>query len=313
MQDLNDLYFFAKVVEQGGFTAASRVLGIPKSRLSRRLSELEGRLGTRLLQRNTRGITLTDLGNRYYQHCQVMLAAADAAHLAITSSLAEPSGQVRISCLLPVARDKLAPVLPDFLERYPHINLDFVLTNRRVNLLEEGIDVAIRVRAIDDEDPNLATRRLIATSSLLVAAPALIAQILTLTSLEHPRALAKLPFLGATEQDQRLHLPLIGPHSERYELVTKVRLAIEEFTVRKHAAIRGLGITMLPIDTCREEIAAGSLVQILPAWSPPNASLQIVYPTQRGLLPAVRVFIDFLIEHFQSTAENLPLTNTLAV
>ncbi|AMP00747.1 bacterial regulatory helix-turn-helix, lysR family protein [Collimonas arenae] len=294
MQDLNDLYFFASVVQQGGFTAAGRSLGIPKSRLSRRISELETRLGARLLQRNTRGISLTDLGNRYYQHCQVVIAAAEAAELAVTSSLAEPSGTVRVSCVVAIAQSEVTAALPAFLERYPKVNIDLMFTNRRVNLLEEGVDVAVRVRATDDEDPNLATRRLRAASGYLVASPELMARYPTP---QHPRDLVKLPFLGAAEQDRRVHLPLDGPERERYELVAQPRLAVEDFPLRKRAALRNLGLTMLPTEYCSEELKQGTLVRVLPEWSMPIGHVQVVYPTQRGLLPAVRVFVDFLIEH----------------
>ncbi|SFH96479.1 DNA-binding transcriptional regulator, LysR family [Collimonas sp. OK307] len=294
MQDLNDLYFFANVVQEGGFTAAGRSLGIPKSRLSRRISELESRLGARLLQRNTRGIAMTDLGNRYYQHCQVVIAAAEAAELAVTSSLAEPSGTVRVSCVVPIAQSEVAIALPAFLERYPKVNIDLVFTNRRVNLLEEGIDVAVRVRAPEDEDPNLATRRLRSATGLLVAAPELMSRYAVP---QHPRDLVKLPVLGAAERDRRVHLQLDGPHNDRYELVAEPRLAVEDFALRKHAAQRGLGLTMLPSDYCVEELREGTLIHVLPEWTMPAGHVQVVYPTQRGLLPAVRVFVDFLIEH----------------
>jgi len=294
MQDLNDLYFFANVVQEGGFTAAGRSLGIPKSRLSRRISELESRLGARLLQRNTRGISLTDLGNRYYQHCQVVIAAAEAAELAVTSSLAEPSGTVRVTCVVAIAQSGVTTALPAFLERYPKVNIDLLFTNRRVNLLEEGVDVAVRVRTPEDEDPNLATRRLRAASGVLVATPELISRY---APLRHPRDLAKLPFLGAVERDRRVHLFLDGPDKERFELVAEPRLSAEDFSLRKRAALRSLGLTMLPTEYCIEEMNQGSLVHVLPDWSMPAGHLQVVYPTQRGLLPAVRVFVDFLIEH----------------
>ncbi|WP_395824989.1 LysR family transcriptional regulator [Collimonas sp.] len=293
MQDLNDLYFFASVVQQGGFTAAGRNLGVPKSRLSRRISALETRLGARLLQRNTHGIALTDLGSRYYQHCQVVIAAAEAAELAATSSLAEPSGTIRVSCVVAIAQSEVAAALPAFLERYPKVNIDLMFTNRRVNLLEEGVDVAVRVRTADDEDPNLATRRLRAASACLVATPELMARY---PIARHPRDLVKLPFLGAVDADRRVHLLLIGPEHERYELVAQPRLAVEDFTLRKRAALRSLGLTMLPTEYCSEELKQGTLVQVLPDWSMPTGHLQVVYPTQRGLLPAVRVFVDFLIE-----------------
>ncbi|KAF3998052.1 LysR substrate-binding domain-containing protein [Glaciimonas immobilis] len=303
MNDLNDLYFFANVVEEGGFTAAGRTLGIPKSRLSRRISELEARLGVRLLQRNTRGIALTDIGNRYYKQCQIVLAAAEAAENAVTSSLAEPSGHVRVSCLVPIAREQLTFALPLFLERYPRVSVDLVMTNRRVNLLEDGIDIAIRVRTPEEEDPNLATRRLRHTEAYLVASPALMKKF---ASPEHPRSLTKFPFLGAISQDRRAHFSMLGPNHERYTLVVEPRLAVEDFMIRKQAALSGLGITMLPLENCEQEIACGELVRVLPQWVLPSGTLQLVYLTQRGLLPAVRVFIDFLIAQLsgQSNTES---------
>ncbi len=294
MQDLNDLSFFASVVEHGGFSAAGRALGIPKSRLSRRVAELEQSLNARLLQRNTRSVTLTDLGQRFYKHCQEVIAAAKAAQLAVTSSLAEPSGLVRISCPTAIAKMGLEALVPLFLEKYPKVRLDFILSNRRINLLEEGVDVAIRARATGDEDPNLATRRLRAASPYLVAAPTLMTQFDTLT---HPKELTKLPMLGAVDQDQRIRLSFIGPDNAHVTIVAEPRLAIEDFDVRKQVALRGLGVTMLPEDYCNDELALGTLVRVLPAWSLPSGSVQVVYPTQRGLIPAVRVFVDFISEH----------------
>ena len=135
------------------------------------------------------------------------LAAAEAAENAVTSSLAEPSGHVRVSCLVPIAREQLTFALPLFLERYPRVSVDLVMTNRRVNLLEDGIDIAIRVRTPEEEDPNLATRRLRHTEAYLVASPALMKKF---ASPEHPRSLTKFPFLGAISQDRRAHFPGAG-------------------------------------------------------------------------------------------------------
>ncbi|MQQ99623.1 LysR substrate-binding domain-containing protein [Glaciimonas soli] len=294
MQDLNDLFFFASVVEHGGFSAASRALGVPKSRLSRRVAELEQRLNARLLQRNTRSITLTDLGQRFYQHCQEVIAAAEAAQLTITSSLAEPNGLVRVSCPTAIAKMGLETLVILFLEKYPKVRLDFILSNRRINLLEEGIDVAVRARITGDEDPNLATRRLRTTSDYLVAAPALMAQS---GALAHPKDLSKLPILGAVDQDRRMRLSFTGPDNAHAAIVVEPRLAIEDFNVRKEVALHGLGITTLPGEYCLKEFELGTLVHVLPAWSLPSGSVQVVYPTQRGLIPAVRVFVDFLSEH----------------
>ena len=137
MQDLNDLFYFARVVEAGGFAAAGRVLGIPKSRLSRRIAELEERLGTRLLQRTTRQLKLTAVGERYLRHCQAMLLEAEMADEAVASMTSEPRGRLRVSCPVGLAHSLLPQVISQFLEQYPLVQLDMVLLNRRVDLITE--------------------------------------------------------------------------------------------------------------------------------------------------------------------------------
>ena len=172
MQDLNDLYYFAKVVEAGGFAAAGRLLGIPKSRLSRRIAELEERLGARLLQRTTRQLKLTAVGERYLRHCQAMLLEAEMADEAVASMSSEPRGRLRVSSPVGLAHEMLPGVISNFLEKYPQVQLEVMLVNRRVDLVTEGVDVALRVREPGDEDPLLVTRRLRQAQMLMVASPA---------------------------------------------------------------------------------------------------------------------------------------------
>lgn len=170
MQDLNDLYYFAKVVEAGGFAAAGRLLGIPKSRLSRRIAELEERLGARLLQRTTRQLTLTAVGERYLRHCQAMLLEAEMADEAVASMSSEPRGRLRVSCPVGMAQHMLPDMVAGFLAAHPLVQLEMTLVNRRVDLVAEGIDVALRVRELGDEDPLLVTKRLpIAPAAAAVA------------------------------------------------------------------------------------------------------------------------------------------------
>ncbi|MFP5374128.1 MAG: LysR family transcriptional regulator, partial [Gammaproteobacteria bacterium] len=142
MQDLNDLYYFAMVVEHGGFAAAERALGIPKSRLSRRISQLESTMGVRLLQRSTRRFAVTEIGNSVYRHVQSMLAEAQAAHEAVDRLSAEPRGVVRVSVPVALAQQQMPRLLPDFLALYPQVRLQLHVGNRRVDLINEGIDVA---------------------------------------------------------------------------------------------------------------------------------------------------------------------------
>lgn len=294
MQDLNDLYYFVKVVDAGGFAAAGRLLGIPKSRLSRRIAELETRLNASLLQRTTRKLALTAVGERYLQHCQAMLLEAEMADEAVASLSAEPRGRLRVSCPVGLLQWKLDDVVSEFVANFPQISLEIILVNRRVDLINEGIDVALRVRDIGDDDPSLIVRHLAPAHGLLVAAPALLES----HSIIEPQDLNKLPVLGAIEADSKVHFQLKHLSGKRCDIAIDPRLAVDAFPVRKAAALRGLGFTMLPLMNCREELANGRLVQILPDWSLPGGHLQAAYTHRRGTLPAVRAWIDHITAVF---------------
>ena len=171
MQDLNDLYYFAMVVEHGGFAAAERALGIPKSRLSRRISQLETDLGVRLLQRSTRRFAVTDVGMSVYRHAQTMLTEAQAAREVVDRLSAEPRGVVRVSVPVALAQQQLPKLLPKFLDQYPKVRLQLHIGNRRVDLINEGFDVALRVRARLDDDGSLVMRSFGQIQEMLVASP----------------------------------------------------------------------------------------------------------------------------------------------
>ncbi|MFN3768918.1 MAG: LysR substrate-binding domain-containing protein [Ectopseudomonas guguanensis] len=293
MQDLNDLFYFAKVVEAGGFAAAGRLLGIPKSRLSRRIAELEQRLGARLLQRSTRKLALTDIGERYLRHCQAMLLEAEQAEETVTSLTSEPRGRVRFSTPPGVAI--LPDLINDFLARYPKVQLEVLQTSRRIDLLNEAVDVALRVRNVDDEEPGLITRRLLPAHAQVVAHPKLVAGL----RLEQPEDLQQLPALGAIGADRRIHLRF--QHNitqESREVALQARLAVDDFPIRKSAALAGIGITLLPTTHCHEELANGRLVALLPNWTVPEGHVQLAYSHRRGMSPAVRAWIEMLSDAF---------------
>lgn len=296
--DLNDYRYFAKVIEAGGFSAASRELGIPKSRLSRRVAELEARLGVRLLQRSTRKLTLTDVGQRILAHSQALVREAEAAERVAASLLAEPSGLVRLSTPSVLIDSGLGAVFGGFLQAHPKVALETVITSRRVDLIDEGIDVALRVRASHEEDPQWQTLRLVQYGSLLVAAPALAAQYGGLTTREQ---VLSAPALGAVEGDRRIHWRLRDPAGVMHELVLAPRLASEHFGLRLQAAMAGLGVTLMPEPLVRGELAAGRLVAALPGWQFSQIRLQAVYASQRGLSPAVRALLDYLRESLADT------------
>ncbi|WP_028620091.1 LysR substrate-binding domain-containing protein [Pseudomonas sp. Ant30-3] len=301
MQDLNDLYYFAKVVEAGGFAAAGRLIGIPKSRLSRRIAELEERLGARLLQRTTRQLKLTAVGERYLRHCQAMLLEAEMADETVASMSSEPRGRLRVSCPVGLAHEILPEIIAQFLEKCPLVQLEVMLLNRRVDLVTEGVDVALRVRELGDEDPLLVTRRLRQAQMLLVASPAFLhGQVIN-----QPDDLKKLPVLGALEADRMVHIRMLDQDDKRVDLSLEARLGIDDFIVRKACTLAGQGFTMLPMMYCEQELKDGTLVQLLPQWSLPGGWLQAVYPHRRGVMPAVRAWIDHMVESFDACGERL--------
>ncbi|WP_092369954.1 LysR substrate-binding domain-containing protein [Phytopseudomonas seleniipraecipitans] len=300
-RNLNDLFYFAKIIEAGGFTSASRMLGIPKSRLSRRIAELEKSLGARLLQRTTRKLQLTALGERYLRHCQAMVLEADLAEEAVASATSEPRGVLRVSSPIGLANRFLTPLVQAFLKAYPDVQLDLLLVNRRVDLINEGIDVALRVREPHDEEPNLITRRLREAHTEVVASP----EFAKAAGVKHPSELADLHFLGATDYDRLSRIRLLGQSGEKFELALQPRLGVEDFEMRKQLALAGLGFTTLPKMHCEPELSTGQLVRLLPEWHCPPAWLQAAYPHRKGVLPVVRAWLHHLELGFQECGDRM--------
>ena len=293
MQDLNDLLYFAEVVDRGGFAAAGRALGLPKSRLSRRVAELETRLGVRLLQRTTRKLSLTSVGEQYHRHCVAMRENAMAADEAIARAQHEPQGTIRVACPVTLAQTTLGPLLPEFLARYPKVRLDVRVSNRVVDLVEEGFDVAFRVRSTLEASGSLVVKRFGLSRTLLVASPA------QLERQGHPTTvaeLARLDTLSMSGVDGTASWQLTGPKGETQQFESQPRYVADDLLTLKFAAIRGVGMCALPDYMCSDDIRDGRLVAVLPEWSLPQGIFHAVFPSRRGLIPAVRTFLDFLGE-----------------
>lgn len=299
LQDLNDLYFFAAVVEHGGFSAAGRALGLPKSRLSKRVSQLEERLGVRLLQRTTRKFVVTETGERFYEHCRAVLEEAQAAQDAVDAIRAEPRGVVRISCPVSLARSLLGPILPEFLEAHPQVQVRVLATNRRVDLIGEGYDVAIRVRFKLDTDATLILREFGMSNMILVANPSLWK---THARPQTPQDLAALPVMSMDERDGPQRWNLVHADDTAVEVDIHPRLVSGEFAVLMEATWQGAGVALLPESICAVPIAEGRLERVLPAWRGPEGTMHFVYPSRRGLLPGVRAMVDFLAERLPQAA-----------
>ena len=296
MNDLNDLYYFAMVVEHSGFAAAERALGIPKSRLSRRISQLETDMGARLLQRSTRRFAVTDVGQSVYRHAQSMIAEASAAREVVDRLSAEPRGLVRVSVPVGIAQELMPKLLPDFLARYPLVRVQMHVNNRRVDVINEGFDVAIRVRAKLDDDGSLVMRSFGQIQELLVASPKYLDRA---GRPRDPDELANHITLSMSEDEARQRWELQGEVGEIRKVDLKPRVAGFDFPMLMALAKQGLGVTLIPETICADAVRNRELEVVLPAWRLPMGICHAVFASRRGLLPAVRMFIDYL-------AENLP-------
>lgn len=298
LQDLNDLYFFAAVVEHGGFSAAGRALGVPKSRLSKRVAQLEERLGVRLLQRTTRRFVVTEVGERFYAHCRAVLEEAQAAQDAVDELRAEPRGTVRLSCPVSLAQTVLAYLLPDFLTLYPKMQVRVLSSDRRVDVIGEGFDLAIRVRNRLDTDANLVIRSFGHSRTKLVASPGLLdARGRPAT----PQDLANLPALSMREHEGAQLWELTDADGVQVNVDVQARLITGDFAILLEAARRGMGVALLPEFVCAPAITRGELEVVLPQWSSPEGTMHFVYPSRRGMLPGVRALVDFLAERLPAT------------
>jgi DNA-binding transcriptional LysR family regulator len=304
MQDLNDLYYFAMVVDHGGFAAAERALGIPKSRLSRRITQLETDMGVRLLQRSTRRFAVTDVGNSVYRHAQTMLAEAQAAREVVDRLTAEPRGVVRVSIPVGLAQQQMPMLLPEFLARYPQVRLQLHVSNRKVDLINEGFDVAMRVRSKLDDDGGLIMRSFGQMQELLVASPRYLNGMGRPTD---PDELAQHVTLSINEDEVRQRWELHGPDGEIRRVELKPRVSGFDFPMLRSLAEQGVGITLLPETLCAQQVRDGVLEVVLPQWRLPQGIFHAVFASRRGLLPAVRVFIDFLVEKMPALLDDARL------
>jgi len=296
MRDFNDLQFFAAVVAHRGFSAAARALGMPKSRISRRVALLEERLGVRLLDRTTRGLGLTQVGQQVFEHARAAVIEAEAAEEAALRMQTEPRGLVRLSCPLGF-QGTIAGPLPGFLAAHPQLRVQCIATNRRVDLIHEGVDVAIRVRERLDTDAELQVKRIGISRRILVASPQLLATEVPIS----PADLANFPALYQEEQSGGTW-QLTGENGDISSVSVEPRLASGSFDILMAAACQGAGIALLPANYCREAIATGALVRVLPEWSGTDGILHLVFVSRRGMLPSVRAVIDFAAAALRSSA-----------
>lgn len=301
MQDLNDLYYFAKVVEHGSYAAAGRAVGIAKSKLSRRILALEDRLGVRLLQRSTRQLTVTEIGQEFYRHCVAMLVEADAAQEAIERSRSGPQGLVRVSCPPALICFAVGPLIARFMAENPRVTVELESTSRRVDVIGEGIDLAIRVRFPPFEDSDLAMRVLGDSAQRMVCSPRLLAGK---DPPKVPSELADLPSVGLGPISKDKMWRLKGPDGSSARIAYSPSLVTDDMSQLLYAAIEGVGVAQLPGIVADDAIAEGSLIELLPDWTPEAGRVEAIFATRRGLLPSVRALIDFLASSYPGAKAN---------
>lgn len=302
MPDLNALYYFAEVVKHGGFAPAGRALGAPKSKLSRHITQLEVRLGIRLIERSSRRFRVTEVGQAFYERCRSMMTEAEAAEAIVAAVRSEPHGLVRFSCPLAMM-EPLAPVLNTYLERHPRVRLQIVAATTSVDLIDGQVDVALRVRAGLDHDASLIMRSLWVSRRILVASPAIA------TTME-PGApvslLCSLPTLSTANAAGDETWTLLGPDDKEHVVRHQARLISGDLSVLRGASIAGLGVALLPDHLCRRPLSDGSLLHVFPEWRAQDGIVHLAFTTRRGLPPAVRALIDHLAVHLREDAVLAP-------
>lgn len=298
--DFNDLAYFVYVVDHKGFAPAGRALGIPKSKLSRRVSELEERIGVRLLQRSTRHFSVTAIGRVYYAHCKAMMEEAIAAEESIEAVQSEPRGVIRISCPVELLYERVNDMLVAYMVKYPDVELHIQAMNRPVDVVDEGIDIAIRVRPPPLQDSDLIMRVFGERKQCLVASPSLISKH---GEPSMPADLGKLPSLDLGVPQSEHVWKLSGPDSQSVRIHHQPKLVTRAMLTLRAAAVSGLGVVQLPHMMVHRQLAEGQLIHLLPDWSPSKEVIHAVFSSRRGLLPAIRELIEHLAQSFQELNE----------
>lgn len=291
MDHFRNIELFVTVARSGGFRAASLVLNLPNSTVSRRIAEMERDLGLRLFNRTTRRVELTDSGRMYFNRCLALVDEAEAAYAALTQQAQNPSGVIRASLPVDFAVDRITAIMADFMRLYPKITFDLDLSPRQSDLISEPVDFVIRIGR--PRDGGLIQRKLTEVSMGLFASPAYLAQnALPL----HPQDLDQHQVLSVLGRSLRFLPPSGG---QAIEIRPKAPVLVNNISWLRRFALAGMGIAALPSDVFHPEIDRGDLVPVLADWHLPRVEVYVL--TESRLLPArVRLFLDYLIEHLDA-------------
>src|SRR5687768_1088994 len=289
---IQEMAVFARVVGAGSLSAAARELGLSPALVSRRLAALESRLGVRLINRTTRSLHLTDDGATYYEACARVLADIEEADATVSAGRVEPRGTLRVALPASFGHQHIAPLIPRFAERYPQIQLALSLSDRTINLIEEGFDLAVRIAHL--EDSSLTARKLAPNRRVVCASPAYLARH---GAPRTPDELARHNCLTTT--DFAMNWDYKGPDGKPGSVRVTGRYACDSWEVLREWARAGLGIALKSTWDVHRLLAEGSLVEVCPGYTfHSDVAIYAVYPSRRFLPAKTRVFIEFLAESF---------------
>ena len=288
IRDLNELAVFTYVVEHGGFTAAAEATQLPKSNISRRIASLEERLGVRLLERTTRKVHVTEIGDIYYRHCRRMLDEADDADLYVEQAMEIPRGNLRVSATVNVGQHLLAPMAAEFMSQYPEVQFELIWTNRLIDVIDEGFDLTIRTGAL--QDSSLVARGLGQWSLIPYASPE---YLKARGSPQNPEDLQDHDCLVMSDMRGSNQWTLsAGKITE--QVVINPRASVNDFDTLRRMVADGGGIAILPSYMHFGDYQ-NRLVRVLDDWTGRLIELNAIFPSRRGATPKVRAFLDFLI------------------
>lgn len=287
--DLNDYFYFVHVVEKGGFSRASESLGIPKSRLSRHIAQLEARLNSVLIQRTTRQSKLTEIGESFYQQARLAIDQIELAEAEVKRQLNTLSGQVTISCSVGVAQFALKELIARFLRDNPQVTVLQQVTNQNIDLVSSGVDMSIRGHTEPLPDSTLIQRQLAVVEWKLFAA-----FDYPINAISTPKDLTDHPTLSLGWQSRGEQWRLVNSTGKKETIQITPRLKSDDMVTLKQAAQEGLGIVALPAYTCRDDLASGKLVEVLPDWQAGQAILSLMMPRRSGITAPVAALQKFL-------------------
>lgn len=288
---LGDIAVFVRVVESGSFTAAADRLEMSKSVVSKQVSRLEERLGARLLNRTTRRLSLTEAGQVFYERSRRGLLELEDAELEVSRLQGAPRGRLRLNAPMSFGILHLAPALADFLARYPQLTIEMDLDDRKVGLVEEGFDLAVRIS--DLPDSSLVVRRIAACRHVVCATPDYLQRHGTP---RHPGELGEHNVITYRYQESAKEWHFLGHDGEQVSVSVAGSLEVNNALALREAVLKGLGITRTPTFVVGPDLKAQRLVPLLSDYRAPELSIYAVFPQRQYMSPKVRAFVDYLAE-----------------